>query len=169
MQQARQSTNALIPLYDRDASRPRFRLRAQHAPALFGFREKRTGMLRARSVRDAAEYISSPRKRAQTIGRPLPLVDNWLPVSIPDPLAHAFGCGVALDAGRALLRQKLAKLCAFLSAHLERSPDVVESGPSRQVTVFGCVGYNVDFVSRRVSAARIYPNSSRQELSLEGP
>ena len=164
---AKHFTTALIPPDYRDCSRPFYQLRAQHAPALFGFREKPTGKPRARSVRDAAEYIFFPEKLAQTLGRPQQLVDNWLPIAIPDTLAHAFGCGGSADAGRALLRQRLARLCAWLNARLEEPPVVVDIGPSRQVTVFGCVGYNVDFVSRRVSAARVFPSGVRQELSFE--
>ncbi len=160
-------STTLIPPDYRECSRPFFQLRAQHAPALFGFHDKRSGKPRARSVRDAAEYIFFPEKLAQTLGRPRQLVDNWLPIAIPDGLAHAFGCGASPDAGRALLRKKLAQLCAWLNARLEEAPVVVDHGPSRQVTAFGCVGYNVDFVSRRVSAARIFSNGSRQELSFE--
>jgi hypothetical protein len=161
------SASLLFPGDGLNASRPRFRLRPPYASALFSWSEKRPRRLRAHSLRDAAEYISVPAKLAQILGRPRQLVDNWLPISIPDGLARAFGGNVSLDAGRALLRSRLAKLCAWLSARLDEPPEVVEHGPSRQITVFGCVGYNIDFVSRRISTARIHANGMRQELSAE--
>lgn len=157
---------ALIPLEYDDGTRPRFKLRAQHAPALFGFLDKRSGRPRARSIRDAAQSLVVPKRVAKNARRSSQL-DNWLPVSIPDALAFTFGCGASADAGRALLRQRLARLCAWLNRRLEEPPIAIQRGPSRQVTIFGCVGYNVDFVLRRVSGARIFPNGARQELSVE--
>lgn len=157
----------LLPWAGDESPRPHFALRAQSVPALLGLHDKRPRPLRARSVRDAAQYISVPDKLAQILGRPRQLADHWLPVAIPDDLARAYGGGVSLEAGRAFLRARLAKLCAWLDAHLGEPPQVVELGPCRQVTVFTCVGYDIDFVSRRVSAARVHVNGTRQTLSYE--
>lgn len=155
------------PAFLRESPRPRFALRAQYAPALLGLSDKRPRRLRARSVRDAAQTIAAPDKLAKILGRPRQLADNWLPVSIPDALALAYGGGVSAEAGRALLRSRLARLCAWLDARLDEPPRVVELGPCRQITVFACVGYDIDFVSRQVSAVRIHPNGARQALSHE--
>ncbi len=146
---------------------PLLQLRAQHAPGLFGFDRLHKPRPRARTLREAATSVVYPGKLAQHLGRPLRLVDRWLPVAVPDDLARAFGCGTSLDAGRALLRRRLADLCAWLDTQLEQSPRVIEQGPSRLVTVLQTVGFQVDYVSRRVSVARLDTRGSAQTLDLE--
>ncbi|MDP1536135.1 MAG: hypothetical protein Q8L95_03010 [Burkholderiales bacterium] len=146
---------------------PLLQLRAEHALGLFGFDRLHNPHPRALSVRDAATPIVFPEKLAHYLGRPLQIADRWLPVAIPDELAGAFGCGASVEAGRALLRRRLADLCAWLDAQLEHAPQVTTRGPSRLVTVFQCVGFQVDYVSRRVSVARVDARGNAQTLGLE--
>jgi hypothetical protein len=146
--------------------RPQLQLRRQYAPGLFGF-ERAKPRPRAESLRDGFWPVVFPEKLAARLNRPQKLVDNWIPVPIPDVLARAFGCGSSLDAGRALLRERLARLCEWLDARLEEPPVIIDELAGRLVMVFHCVGYRVDFVGRRVSAARIFPSGSVQELSFE--
>jgi len=134
---AREAIALPLPWEEGESPRPRFALRAQYAPALSDLSAKLPCRLRARNVRDAAQTIAAPDKLAKILGRPRQLADSWLPVPIPDDLALAYGGGVSLDAGRALLRGRLAKLCAWLNARLDEPPRVVELGPCRQITVFG--------------------------------
>ena len=146
---------------------PLLQLRAQHAPGLFGFDRLNNPRPRAQSLRDAATPVVFPEKLAHHLGRPQRLADRWLPVALPDTLARAFGCGASMDAGRALLRRRLAELCGWLDKQLEYAPRVTEQGPCRQVTVFRHVGFQVDYVSRRVSVARIDARGNAQTLDLE--
>lgn len=146
---------------------PLLQLRAQHAPGLFGFDRLNNRHPRARSLRDAATPVVFPEKLASYLGRPLKLADRWLPVAVPDVLARAFGCGASVDAGRALLRHRLAVLCAWLDAQLENAPCGTDLGPGRLVTVFQCVGFQVDYVSRRVSAARVDAKGNAQSFSSD--
>ncbi|MDP1673665.1 MAG: hypothetical protein Q8L65_11185 [Burkholderiales bacterium] len=153
-----QSQQALLPL---------LQLRAQHAPGLFGFERLNNPHPRAQSLRDAATPVVFPEKLAHHLGRPQQLADRWLPVAVPDTLARAFGCDASMDAGRALLRRRLADLCGRLDAQLEYAPRVTQQGPCRLITVFRHVGFQVDYVSRRVSVARIDARGNAQTLDLE--
>lgn len=149
------------------AMSPLLQLRAQHAPGLFGFERLPHSRPSVLSLRDAATPVVFPERLARHFGRPLRLADRWLPVPIPDALARASGCGVSMDAGRALLRERLARLCGWLDAQLELAPCVTEQGTSRLVTVFQYVGFRVDHVARRVSAARVDARGNAQSLSIE--
>jgi hypothetical protein len=115
----------------RNSARPQFQLRAPQSPPFFCSAEEPVQKPRVRSLRDAADYFFFPERLAQTLGRPQKPEDNWLPISIPDRLARAFGCGVSTDAGRALLRQRLACLCQWLDTRLDEPPVVVEAGKYR--------------------------------------
>jgi len=139
-------------------------LRAEVAPLFFPLPIARKSGIRAYTLREAATRVDAPDKLAHLLGRPRQLIDNWLPVAIPDRLAHAFAGSASCDVGRALLRKKLATLSAWLDARLDEPPEVIEAGPCRQVTVFGCVGYDIDFVARQIRPARVYPNGARQTL-----
>ncbi len=146
--------------------RPRLQLRAQYAPGLFGF-ERTPARPRAQTLGDGFAPVIFPEQLAKRLKRPQKLVDRWLPVPIPDALVRAFGGSALHDAARAMLRKRLAKLCQWLDARLEDPPVIIEEHASRLVMVFHCVGYRVDYVGRRVSAARIFANGAVQELSFE--
>ncbi len=146
---------------------PLLQLRAQHAPGLFGFDRLHHPRPRALSLREAATPVVFPERLARHYGRPPRLADRWLPVPIPDALARSSGCGVSMDAGRALLRERLAKLCAWLDAQLELAPCVTVQGASRLVTVFQCVGFRVDHVARRVFAARVDARGNARSLDID--